>query len=106
MNFLSWLLSLFQKPVPHNTFPTDNTGLLDGQRDTDFVAGTLPFEVRNASADWRPYLPTTDETQHSSREDFMDCVSFSGTSDLEIQARKMAGQVFNWSDRFLAKLSG
>jgi len=105
MNILSWLLSFFRRPVPHNTFPTDNQGVLEGVKPEDFVAGAIPFEVRNASADWRPYLPS-DERQSNGRADTMACVSYSFTNCVEIQLKKLTGQDFNFSDRFLAKLSG
>lgn len=106
MNILSWLASLFSKPVPHDSFPTDNTGVLHDIRDTDWVAGSIPFEVRNASGDWRAFLPTPDEVQNSQYADSMACVSFSLTNSLEIQAKKLTGKEYNWSDRYLAKLSG
>lgn len=105
MNIFQWLVSLFSK-VPHNSFPNTNHGLIDYQNPADFVAGTLPFEVRNASADWRQWLPDKDEVQKSSNADAMACVSFSLTNSLEMQARKITGKNYNWSDRFLAKLSG
>jgi len=104
MNFLSWVLSFFKK-VPHNSFPTDNQGIIEGIRDTDWVSGSIPFEVRNASGDWRPYLPT-DERQSNGRADTMGCVSFSLTNSIEIQIKKLSKQEFNFSDRFLAKMSG
>src|SRR5437867_1784293 len=53
MNILSWFASLLSQ-IPHNSFPTNNQGVLDGQRDTDFVAGTIPFEVKNA---WYADIP-------------------------------------------------
>jgi hypothetical protein len=107
MSYLLTLLrSFLSAAVPHNTFPTDNTGVLSGQRDTDYIGGTLPFEVRNPSGDWRTWLPNPDEIQYSQSADSMACVSFSLSNSLEIQARKLTGQSYNWSDRFLAKMSG
>lgn len=104
-NFFSWLASLFSKSVPKNSFPDDNTGIIRGVRETDYLGGTLPYEVRNPSGDWRSFLPA-EERQYSNAADSMACVTFSHTSSLEIQARYMTGREYNWSDRFLAKLSG
>jgi hypothetical protein len=101
---LSWFVSLFKK-VPHNSFPSKNQGVIEGILPEDWVQGSIPFEVRNASADWRPYLPL-DEKQYYPTFDTMACVSFSLTSDLEMQAEKIDAREYNWSDRFLAKMSG
>jgi hypothetical protein len=96
--------SFFSKPVPHNSFPTDNQGVLEGVSPTDFVAGAIPFEERNPSADWRPYLPDG-ELQRSANADGMHCVSSSNTNSSEIQIKQMSNQVWNFSERFLAKMS-
>lgn len=104
-----FLLSLFKRAeavIPHNSFPDQNQGVLDDRRDTDYAAGSLPFEVRNASADWRPYVPTQGEVQYDRFTDVQGCVSFSLTNSLETQGKKMDGRTYNWADRFLAKMSG
>jgi hypothetical protein len=85
--------------------PKQNTGLIEGRRDTDYVGGTLPYEVRNESGDWRPYL-VKEERQYSDNTDTMACVSFSANNALEIQHKFLTGEEVNFSDRFLAKMSG
>src|ERR1044071_1097623 len=64
----------------------------------------MPYEVVLQSGDWRPFLPVG-EHQYSHNVDTMACVSFSCDNDLEIQ-RKQQGVDVNYSDRFLAKMSG
>lgn len=80
-----------------------NHGVILGVRGSDYVAGTLPYEVRNPSGDWIPYLPVG-EVQKG-RDDWMDCVSRSYTNSIEIQERFLTGQESNYSDRLLAKRS-
>ena len=82
-----------------------NYGVILGTRPDDYVAGTLPYEVRNPSGDWTPYLPIG-EIQYSPKEDWRDCVSRSYTNCIEIQERFLTGTEGNYSDRFLAKRSG
>ena len=53
-----------------------NTGVILGQRETDWIGGTIPFEELNPSGDWMPYLPPG-EWQALSNGDTMACVSFS-----------------------------
>jgi hypothetical protein len=84
--------------------PKENTGVLIGQRDTDFIAGILPYEVRNEKGDWRPHL-VKEEKQYSENVDTMGCVSFSMNNCLEIQHKHQTGEEVNFSDRFLAKMS-
>ncbi len=111
MNILTWLKGFYYVffsdaiHVPHNSFPDKNQGVLDGKQPADFAAGTIPFEVRNPSGDWRPYCPDG-EVQFDQFTDVQGCVSFSHTNSLEIQAKQLSGQSYNWSDRFLAKMSG
>lgn len=84
--------------------PKQNTGLIEGRRDSDFIAGTLPYEVRNPTGDWRPFL-VKEEKQYSDNTDTMGCVSFSANNTLEIQHKQQTGVELNFSDRFLAKMS-
>jgi hypothetical protein len=88
-----------------NEFPTQNTGLLLGQRDTDYLGGTIPYKVRVPSGDWRPYLPTG-EKQRIDTVDVMACVTYSNLSDIEMQHIQQTGKEINLSDRFTAKMSG
>lgn len=103
MTFMSFLRRWFNT-LPSNSFPDKNTGVIREQRETDYLSGTLPYEVRNATGDWRSYLPVTERQSNLSTET-MACVSYSHTSSLEIQAKKMTGKEYNWSDRFLARMS-
>ncbi len=86
-------------------FPKQNTGLLDSPpRPTDWIAGQIPYEVRNPSGDWRPYLPTGEKQKDPTET--MACVSFSANNSLEVQTKHQTGAGINYSDRFLAKMSG
>ena len=82
-----------------------NDGYLGtGRKDTDYIAGTLPYQVVLESGDWRPYLPTG-ERQSNYKGDSMSCVSFSALNVIETQEFKLTGQRVNYSDRWLAKIS-
>lgn len=82
---------------------TENTGLIPGRRGTDWVGGTMPYEIRVPSGDWRPYLPTN-EKQKDPLET-MACVSFSFNNSMEMQYKLLTGIERNFSDRWLAKMS-
>lgn len=82
-----------------------NYGVIEGQRDTDYVAGTLPYEVLNPSGDWTPWLPLG-EWQYINNFDLMACVTFSGENVLETIHYFLTGVRRNFSDRFNAFLSG
>lgn len=82
-------------------------GVILGQRPEDWVAGSigaLSFEERNPSGDWRPYLPTREKQK--GKEDSMSCVSFSALSSIEMQEKFLTGKENNYSDRWIAKMSG
>lgn len=85
----------------------DNHGIILGQRPEDYQAGAFTFisyEERNPSGDWTPYL-VTKEKQYG-KEDSLSCVSFSGCSSIEIQEKFLTGKETNYSDRWIAKMSG
>lgn len=82
-----------------------NDGVILGKRDSDYLGGTLPYEVRNPSGDWTPYLPPG-EFQYSNKVDYMACVTFSALNSIEMQYKLITGQSLNFSDRFTAKMSG
>lgn len=82
-----------------------NHGVILGKRDTDYLAGTLSYEVRNLSGDWTPYLPPG-EWQRNHVFDSMACVTFSALNSLEVQYKFLTGNGINLSDRFTAKMSG
>lgn len=80
-----------------------NHGVLEGSGTKHlYVGGTIPYEVRLESGDWRPYIPAL-EKQRDPLET-MACVSFSCNNTLETQY-KFFGLDVNFSDRFLAKMS-
>jgi len=81
-----------------------NLGIILGRNDTDYVGGVIPYEVRNPSGDWTPYLPTG-EIQKG-KEDWMDCVTRSATNSIEIQEKLLTGVESNYCDREAAKGSG
>ena len=82
-----------------------NTGVILGQRNTDWVAGTIPYEVLNLSGDWRAYLPPG-EWQYLDPIDTMACVSFSALNIIETLYYFHTGERRNFSDRFTAIMSG
>ena len=81
-----------------------NYGVIEGKRETDYLGGTLPYEVRT-NGDWTPYLPSG-ETQTNSKIDYMSCVTYSALNSIEAQYRFLTGKEINLSDRFTAKMSG
>ncbi len=86
-----------------------NHGVIPGRRPTDFhatlAAGVLPYEVRNPSGDWTNWLPTP-ERQTSRQTETFACVSFSLNNVIETQIKFLTGQELNFSDRWLATMSG
>ena len=82
-------------------------GVKLGFRPEDWVAGSigaLSFEERNPSGDWRPYLVAKE--YQKAKEDSMSCVSFSAISSIEMQEKFLTGVERNYSDRWIAKMSG
>jgi len=61
-------------------------------------------EVLNPSGDWTSYLPVK-EYQYGTFLDSMGCVTFSAMNCLEILFKRQYNVVYNFSDRFTAKLS-
>lgn len=55
--------------------------------------------------DWTPYLPVF-EKQYNNYFDSMSCVTFSALNCLEILTKAKYGLDVNYSDRFIAKMSG
>jgi hypothetical protein len=87
-----------------NDFPLQNTGVIEGSGTKSlYVGGTIPYEVRLESGDWRPYLPAGEKQKDP--VETMACVSFSCNNIIEIQ-NNFFGTPTNYSDRFLAKVSG
>lgn len=85
-----------------------NDGVILGRRPTDYVhglVGSLPYEIRNQSGDWTDYLPST-ERQSNRNTDTMACVTYSLLNVIETQIKFLSGKDSNYSDRWLAKMSG
>lgn len=91
--------------MPHIPGGIENHGVLTGVRSTPFAGGFIPYVVRNPSGDWTPYLPAG-ERQSNNLIDTMACVSFSVLNCIETQEFFLTGQKVNYSDRWLAKISG
>lgn len=85
--------------------PTQNTGVIIEQKPQDWAAGQIPYEVLNPSGDWTQYLPSA-ENQYTHKIDTMACVTFSCLNVIETQYKFRTGKEINFSDRFIAKLSG
>lgn len=82
-----------------------NRGVIIEHKPTDYIAGVLPYEVVNPTGDWENYLPSQ-EKQVFNFVDSMACVTFSALNCIETQYKFLTGQDINFSDRFIAKLSG
>ena len=91
-----------------------NDGVIDGIRDTDYLAGdlnpapdlikSLGTEIRNESGDWTSFLPDG-ERQSSRNGDSQACVTFSALNSIETQMKFLTGSAENYSDRWTAKRS-
>lgn len=82
-----------------------NYGVIEGRSPRDWVAGDIPYEIKNETGDWTPYLPP-EEWQRFDLVDTMACVSFSLLNCIETQEKFLTGQQVNYSDRFIAMMSG
>ena len=74
----------------------------------EYIGGwvsAIPQDDLLATGDWRPYLPIF-EKQYAPSWDTMSCVSYSALNTLEILHRFRFEKEVNWSDRFLASMSG
>src|ERR1051325_9571425 len=67
------------------------------------VGGQNVFSIRNPIGKWpQPH----GENQYSNLTDTMACVSYSAVHCIESQELFLTGQVTEYSERFLAKMSG
>jgi len=82
-----------------------NRGVIIETKITDFIAGVLPYQVVNPLGDWSGFEPRG-ENQFSNHQDSMACVTFSALNCIETQYKFLTGKEINFSDRFIAKLSG
>src|SRR3990167_6131282 len=82
-----------------------NLGIIEGEfYSTTYVGGTIPYEVRNLSGDWTPWLPVGEK--QAGKEDWMDCVSRAFTNVIEIFEKFFTGKESNYCDREIALGSG
>lgn len=65
-----------------------NYGVILGSSPTTYGAGVLPYEIRNPSGDWEPFIPPG-EWQKSDNGDSMSCVTFSAINSIETQENRM-----------------
>lgn len=68
--------------------------------------GSLGGEYLQPDGQWTSYLPSIESQLNPLGFDAMACVTFGTLNALEILANRVYGQTRNWSDRFLAKVSG
>jgi len=105
-----------------NKIGVQQSGYIHEQRPTDFLAGSLPFEERVKSSDWKDYLPEGEQQNNPFVFDTQSCVTFSLMNSVETQLAQMSlspafkkflrdngyyknGKI-NFSDKFIAILSG
>ena len=84
-----------------------NYGLKYDQPDSShwvFGGGNVPMEVLQPDKNWRNFLPKH-EIQNQGIETYA-CVTFTLLNCLEILIKRQYGEERNYSDRFLAAVSG
>lgn len=87
-----------------------NFGLkIDEIKPENYVFGSVlspvPFEELQPNGDWTAYLPQREEQNLNGVEPFA-CVAFTVLSCCEMLVKRQYGEDKNWSDRFLAAISG
>lgn len=108
MHDSDFLQPAYNPQVTVDELPPHNTGVLEGQRPEDFVAGkigALPYEIVNSSGDWRNYQ-VRGEKQWYPSFDTMNCTSYANNNSAEIQLKFKTGYEFNFSDRAMGVLAG
>lgn len=80
---------------------------IDTIKDSDYIFGysPIPYEEINPSGDWESALPSREEQNLGLFETYA-CVSFTILNCLETLIKKQYGEEKNYSDRFLASISG
>lgn len=91
--------------MSHTPDDLNNHGLLPGFIPNDYAGAETPYEVRNPSGDWTPFV-TRGEKQKYNILDVMACVSYSALNCCEMQIKQQTGVEVDLADRFLATISG
>ena len=92
------------KPFKNYGIPDDfGPGVNDYK--AGLVGGVLPYEVRLESGNYEPWLPPG-EWQKSDNGDSMSCVTFGSLNSIETEELRQTGKQVNYSDRWIAKMSG
>lgn len=84
----------------------ENFGVILGQRETDYIAGSSPIEYKVVLPDgnWESYIPVNEKQKNPIET--MACVSFSAVNSIETQEKQQTGIEVNYSDRWIALMSG
>lgn len=104
----NFLKNLFKSPPPR----PENTGVLMGQRASDYVAGTtspIPYQLRVVNGNWQPYAWSKNKQwcwYNGQYVDQMSCVTHSMLTAIETQEFFLTGKQVKYSRRWIAKLSG
>ena len=84
----SFVLFIFGINKMSELTPKLNTGLIIEKNPSDFLGGSIPFEYRNLTKDWRPFR-SRPERQRYAKVDALNCVSQASTNLWEAQANWM-----------------
>lgn len=79
--------------------------VIAGKRETDYLGGQLPYEVRLPSGDWRPFAPIGEKQKFKNLET-LGCTGYSNNNLRETTLKFLTGEEFNFSDRALNQLAG
>ncbi len=87
-----------------------NHGLIDkphSNKDWFFggVSGIASHAVLQADGQWDAFMPDM-EVQYNAKDDFYACVTFGELNGIEFLFRRLFNLSVNFSDRFIAKMSG
>jgi hypothetical protein len=108
MNLNLLKLKVIQKFPYIGKFLHFNYGLiLEPLKETDYVFGASPLnkKILQPNGDWSEYLPAP-ERQSGRNLETMACTNFAALNVLEALFKRKYGLDKNFSDRFLAKMSG
>jgi hypothetical protein len=84
-------------------FKPKNHGVIRERKSSDWIAGKIPYEVRNPDGAWP--LVRSERQKFGGTETYY-CVSFAVLSAMETQILAQTGKEINFSDRFMGTVSG